>query len=67
MRFGTSIEDVSAWMLSELGFEDIIKSGKPFYIVTRASFVKDMQRQHPTLKNLQIIARSGKDILLTNK
>ena len=67
MSFGASIEDVSAWMLSRQGFEEIIKSGKPFYIVTRASFVKDMQRQHPPLKNLQMIARSGKDILLTNK
>jgi 4-amino-4-deoxy-L-arabinose transferase-like glycosyltransferase len=67
MAFGASVEDVSEWMLTEEGFKEIIKSGKPFYIVTRASFVKDMQGHHPTLKNLQIIARSGKDILLTNK
>ncbi|HBN22964.1 MAG TPA: hypothetical protein DD412_06985 [Holosporales bacterium] len=67
MSFGASVEDVSGWMLSEEGFKEIIDTGKPFYIVTRASFVKDMQDRHPSLKNLQIIARSGKDILLTNK
>lgn len=67
MSFGASIEDVSGWMLNEDGFTKIINSGKPLYIVTRARFVKDMQRRHPSLKNLQIIARSGKDILLTNK
>lgn len=67
MAFGASVEDVSGWMLNEDGFKEIIKSGKPFYLVTRASFVKDMQEHHPSLKNLQIIAQSGKDILLTNK
>ncbi|NCP62523.1 MAG: phospholipid carrier-dependent glycosyltransferase [Alphaproteobacteria bacterium] len=67
MSFGAGVEDVSGWMLNEEGFKEIINSGKSFYIVTRAAFVEDMQNRHPDLKNLQIIARSGKDILLTNK
>ncbi len=67
MSFGAGVEDVSGWMLNEEGFKEIISSGKSFYIVTRAGFVEDMQNRHPDLKNLQIIARSGKDILLTNK
>lgn len=67
MSFGASIEDVSAWMMTEQGFANIVASGKPFYLVTRISFLDEMHQRHPTLKNLQIITQSGKDILLTNK
>ncbi len=67
MSFGASVEDDSSWMLDEKAFAKIIATGKPFYLVTRQSFLKYLYEYHPTLKNLQIIAQSGKDVLLTNK
>lgn len=67
LAFGMSIEDVSAWMLSEKDFAKLVQSEARYYLVLRESALAELHTLYPHLKNLQIVMRSGKDILLTNK
>ena len=67
LTFGTTIEDVSAWMISESDFAKLLDSGKPLYIVLRKVMLDEFFAKYPQAKKLHVVDQSVKDILLTNK
>ena len=68
MTFGTTIEDVSAWMINEDQFAELLKSDRKIYIMMRSKMLYDLLAKHPSLKtgliNLQIIKQNANDVLL---
>ncbi len=67
LHYGTTIEDVSDWMMDQDAFKALYESGKPLYIILNIRYLETFYEFYPDAKNLQVLGRSARDILLTNK
>jgi 4-amino-4-deoxy-L-arabinose transferase-like glycosyltransferase len=66
LEFGASQEPGHTPMIREADFADLLKKPQTLYIVTRKSFVKDLEKRH-ALNNLHILAQTDKDVLLVKR
>ncbi len=67
LHFGTTVEDVSEWMITDAQFEKRLKSKKIYYLILRKWSLEDLYKHYPSLNGLHLFAQSDKDIILTNK
>lgn len=67
LTFGTTIEDTTEWMINDQAFEGMLTSGKPLFIVMNQNKLEEFISRYDRAKNLHIVGRSARAILLTNK